>query len=291
MQANALYVERYNSRVTHAYQPQGFLLSGMFQPEAKFEGTKAYWPRYGAIEATDIVRHQDHAIANPDSDQIPADLKSWGVYLQNSDFDGERMSVNEEDAAVAAAAKAMGRRADKNALDVMKAVTFTAGDNFLDASAAQLKATDAMLLLSNWMGKNDITPDGMIFGAITMKAHQCLMGDSAYSNSQWVGGDLPFKQMGRTQGRSWNFVNWIIVPDTYLNDAATPAITDLLLWHKPAVGATSQMMGDVKSEWERLTRKQSWGIMHKASGANIAILPKGVAKLRMKADIVTIAKS
>lgn len=290
MQANALFVERYNSRVTHHYQPQGFLLSGMFQPESKFKGTKAYWPRYGSMEATDIVRHQDHAIANPDMDQVNADLKSWGVYVQNSDFDGERMEANEEDAAVQAAAKAMGRRADKNALDVMKAATFTAGENYLDSSAAQVKAADVQLLLANWFGKYDITPDGQVFGAISMKAHQCLMGDSSYANSQWVGGDLPFKQMGRAQGRTWNFVNWIIVPDSYL-DAPSASTADMLLWHKPAVGATSQMQGDVTTEWERLVRKGAWGVMHKASGANILILPKGVAKLRIKTDITTIAKS
>lgn len=285
MQANALFVERYNSRVTHHYQPQGFLLSGTMQPESKFVGTKAYWPRYGSVDATDIVRHQDMPLANPDADQVNADLKSWGVLLENSDFDGERMAANEEEAAVMAAAKAMGRRADKNALDVMKAVTFTAGVNSFDASAAQLAAKDMQTLLANWFGTNEIEPDGQIYGLLTMKAHQCLMRDQTYANSQWVGDDLPFKKFGRTVGRFWNFVNWIIVPDSYLTGTTTK---DLLIYHKPAVGATSQMQGDVKTEWGRIVRRQAWEVAHKASGANIVILPKGVARVIMKNDIASI---
>lgn len=287
MQANALYVEHYNKRVTHHYQPQGFLLSGTMQPESKFVGTKAYWPRYGTMEATDIVRHQDHPIANPDADQVSADLKSWGVYVENSDFDGERMAANEEDAAVAAATMAMGRRADKNALDVIKAAAFTAGVNSLDASAAQLKPSDIQTLIGNWFGANEIPADGQVFGLLTMKAHQCLMVDESYSDSTWIGADLPFKQMGRTTGRYWNFVNWIIVPDSYLTGTTTK---ELLLWHKPCVGGTSQTQGDVKTEWDRLTRKKSWGIMHDTSGANVLILPKGVARVIMKNDITAIVK-
>jgi Phage capsid protein len=287
MQANALFVERYNSRVTHHYQPQGFLLSGTMQPESKFVGTKAYWPRYGTVEAADIVRHQDHALSNPDTDQISTDLKSWGVLLENSDFDGERMEVNEEDAAVQAAAAGMGRRADKNALDVIKAGAFTAGVNYYDASAAQLKPTDIQTVISNWFDTNDIPTDGQVFGLITMKAHQCLMVDETYSKSTWIGDDLPFKKMGRTTGRYWNFVNWIIVPASYLDGTTTK---DLLLWHKPAVGGTSQVQGDIKTEWGRIVRRQSWEVMHKTSGANILILPKGVAKVRMKNDITVIVK-
>jgi hypothetical protein len=287
MQANALFVEHYNSRVTHHYQPQGFLLSGTMQPESKFVGTKAYWPRYGDMEATDIVRHQDHPIANPDADQVSTDLKSWGVYVENSDFDGERMAANEEDAAVAAAAKAMGRRADKNALAIIKAATFTPGVNYRDASAAQLKPTDIQTLLGDWFASLETAPDGQFFGLLTMKAHQCLMVDESYSDSTWVGPDLPFKQMGRTTGRQWNFINWIIVPDSYLDGTTTK---DLLIWHRPAVGGTSQTQGDVKTEWERMVRKKAWGIMHDTSGANILILPKGVAKVRMKNDITAIVK-
>jgi hypothetical protein len=286
LQANALYVERYNSRVTHHYQPQGFLLAGTMQVESKFQGTKAYWPRYGTVDATDLVRHQDQALANPDADQVSTDLKSWSVFMENSDFDGERMAANEEDAAVQAASAAMGRRADKNALDVIKAATFTAGVNSFDASAAQLTAANMMTTIANWMDTNDIPADGQIYGLLTMKAHQCLMRDASYANSQWVGGDLPFKQMGRTMGRTWNFVNWIIVPASYLTGTTTK---DLLLWHKPAVGGTSQSMGDVKTEWSRNNKRQCWEITHKTSGANILILPKGVARCIMKNDITAIA--
>lgn len=286
MQANALAVERYNSRVTHHYQPQGFLLSGTMQPESKFVGTKAYWPRYGTVEAEDIVRHQDMRTANPDADQLSADLKSWGVLLENSDFDGERMEVNEEEAAAKAAAAAMGRRSDKNALDVIKAATFTNNVNSFDASAAMLKPTDVGNFLANWMDINDIPADGQIYGLLTMKAHQSLMVDESYSEAGWIGDDLPFKKMGRTTGRHWNFVNWIIVPPSYLTGTATK---DLLFWHKPAVGATSQVQGDIKTEWGRIVRRQAWEVVHKTSGANILILPKGVGRIIMN-NTVAITK-
>lgn len=287
-QVNAWFVERYNSRVTHPYQPQGFLLQGMMLPEGRLDGTTAYWPKYGRTTANQKVRGVDAPLANPNASQISSTLKTWEHLARVEDFDGTRMTASEESALVTAATMALGRIVDAEAMTLMYASAPTSGAGFLDTSAAQVKATDVALLLAQWMGPNDIPPDGEIFGGISMLCHQALMGDSAYANSQWVGADLPFKQMGRTNGRSWNFVNWVILPDSYFSIPSANKM-DMLIWHRPSVGWVNNKK--ITTEWGRDIDTGSWKVRHESEGCGIVLRTEGLARLRIKTDLTAIAKS
>lgn len=288
MQADALFVERYNSRVTHPYQPQGFLLQGMFMPEARLDGKKAWWPKYGRTTANLKQRGVNAPLANPDSSQVSADLLTWEHLGVVHDFDGVRMAASEESALVESATMALGRIVDATGMTLLNSATFTAGVNYLDSSAAQVKAADLQLLIAQWMGTNDIPADGQIYGGISMLCHQALMGDKSYANSQWVGADLPFKQMGRTMGRTWNFVNWVILPDSYFAVNAANTM-DMVLWHRPSVGWVNNKK--ISTEWQRDIDLGAWKVRHESEGCGVLLRGEGVARLRIKTNLSTIAST
>jgi hypothetical protein len=260
----------------------------MFMPQADIQGKKAWWPKYGRSTAGLKNRGVKGEIANPDSTQISADLKTWEFLGMVHDFDGVRMKAAEQAALVESATMALGRAVDVEGMSLLNSITFNAGQNYLDTSAAQVKATDVALLLGQWMGFNDIPPDGQIFGGISMLTHQALMGDSAYANSQWVGGDLPFKQMGRTMGRSWNFVNWVVLPDSYFPSAVANTI-DCFIWHRPSVGWVNNKK--LTTEWMRDIDYGAWKVRHESEGCGIVLRNEGIAKLRVKTNLATITKS
>lgn len=289
MQVDAWFQERYKEKVTHPYQPQGFLLQGMFEPQGRLEGKKAYWPKYDKMNNAGVkVRGVPAPRGNPAASLLNADLVTWESVNEVYDFDGVRMAPNEESALISAATMDLGRKVDAAIMSVLNTAAPTAGTGFIDTSAAQVKATDIALLLGQWMGTNDVPADGMIYGGISMLCHQALMGDSAYSNSQWVGGDLPFKQMGRTQGRTWNFVNWVILPDSYFNVPSANKM-DMFIWHRPSFGWSNNKT--ISTEWARDIDKACWVVRHESEGCGVALRNEGVARLRIKTDLTSITKS
>lgn len=292
MNADALFVEQYNSMITHAFQPQGFLLQGMFEPQSKIVGKKAHWPTYGRATARVKNRGVAAELDNPASGDLTADLATWEHLGIVYDFDGTRMAANEMQALTGASSKAMGRIVDLAGIAILGAAAPTAGVGFVDGSAnaspaGQLTAAQVQLMLGAWMDTYNIPADGEIFGAITMTAHQQLMADSSYANSQWVGPDLPFKSRGLTQGRTWNFVNWFIIPAEYLPSNAANTL-DCFTWHKPSVGWTTNKQID--SKWAYDIDLGGWKVRTESEGTGLALRSNAVARIRVKTNLASLTK-
>lgn len=285
--ADNLFVEQYNSMVTHAFQPQGFILQGMFTPQGKIVGKKAYWPTFGRAKANEVTRFVELALDNPAASQVSADLRTWGHLGGVADFDGERMEANEMQALTKAAAMGLGREIDLACIALLEAQAPTSGTGFINAGAAQLTSAQIQLGLAAWVDTNNIPTDGQLYAGISMNAHQQLMSDSSYSNSEWVGPDLPFKTNGVAQGRTWNFVNWVILPAEYLPRPSASTM-DCYIWHKPSIGWT--MNKQATSEWGRDIKLGAWLVRHEAAGCGIALRPNAVMRLRIKTDLTTLTK-
>lgn len=286
VQADAVYVEQYNSRLNMAYQPQGFLLQGMLMPEARIEGTKAYWPRMGRRTATLKARGVPATPDNPDFDQVSADLKTWEAFTYVHTYDLARTNVNEREAQVQAGAMALGRAIDGEVIDLMDAAAPTSGTGYFDASGGQLTSAQVMILLAKWRGTNNIPADGQVFAGITHLAHAQLMADKTYSNADYIGPDLPFK--ASTAGRTWNFVNWVIMPDEYFPVPSANKM-DLFVWHRPNVGWCNDRSARAIVDWDNTVG--AWSIRQEADGAGIVIRSEAVARLRIKTDVTSLTIS
>ena len=232
-------------------------------------------------------------VDNPSAGDLTADLLTWEHLGEVYDFDGTRMAANEMQALTQAAGKAMGRIVDLAGITILNGVAPSSSTGYIDGNAnvtpaGQLTAGVLQLGLGTWMDTNNIPADGEIFGGISMTAHQQLMSDSSYANSQWVGPDLPFKLKGLTQGRTWNFVNWVILPAEYLpvNAANTH---DCFIWHKPSVGWTTNKQID--SKWQYDIDFGSWKVRTESEGCGLALRgAAAVARLRVKTNLSALTK-
>jgi hypothetical protein len=290
--ADALFVEQYNSMVTHAFQPQGFIMQGMFQPQTKIVGRKAYFPTFGRATARLKNRGVKAELDNPAADQRQTDLLTWEHLAAVYDFDGTRMAANEMTELTKAAGMGMGRVVDLAGIAILAANAPTSGTGYVDGNAnatpaGQLTAGLLQIGLGAWIDQNNIPVDGQLYGGISMSAHQQLMADSSYANSQWVGPDLPFKSNGITQGRTWNFVNWVILPAEYLpvNAANTQ---DCFVWHKGSIGWTTNKK--LTSEWQRDIDLGAWKVRHESEGCGLALRSNAVMRIRVKTNLTGLTK-
>lgn len=287
IQADSHYVEQYKSRVTHIYQNKGFLLKGMLMPEGRLEGKKAYWPVHGSTVARKKQRHVAAQEGNITKSFVSADLQTWETFDFIGKFDMSRQTVNEKEALYAAGAMALGRGVDQEVMDMFNTKAPLAGNSFLDTSAAALTLSDMMLIIARFMGTAKIPADGQIFCGLSALAWQLMSGFKQFTSSDYIGPDLPFKQ--RTQARTWNFVNWVLLPDDYFPvPAANKA--DLFMWHKPAVGWCDNVgEGNLDSYFVWDNTVGEWTLRQEAEGAAVTLLPEGLARIRIKTDVTAIA--
>ncbi|MFN6339132.1 MAG: phage capsid protein [Cyanobacteriota bacterium] len=286
IQADAHYVQQYNSRVTHIYQNKGFLLKGMFMPENKIEGSTAYWPIHGSTVARKKQRHIRASEGNIAKSMRSATLQTWETFDYVGQFDMVRQTVNEKESLQQAGAMALGRAVDQELMDLLNANAPTAGNSFLDTGAAALGIDQVMLLIARFMGNAKIPADGQIYGALNALAWQLLSGFKQFSSSDYVGPDLPFRQ--RTQAKTWNFVNWVLLPDDYFPVPAANR-ADLFLWHKPAAGWCDNVGENLRSTFDWDNAYGEWSLRQEAEGAAVCLLPEGLARLRIKTDVSAIA--
>lgn len=290
--ADALFVEQYNDMVTHAFQPQGSLLQGMFLPQSKIVGKKCHWPTFGRATARLKNRGVKAELDNPNAGDLTADLLTWENLGIVYDFDGTRMQANEMQALTKAQAMAMGRIVDLAGINILATQAPTSGTGFVDGSAnaspaGQLTAGTLQLGIGAWIDANNIPIDGQLYGGITMTAHQQLMADSSYANSQWVGPDLPFKTNGITQGRTWNFVNWVILPAEYLPVNVANTI-DCFVWHRNSIGWS--MNKHISSEWQRDIDLGAWKVRTESEGCGLALRNNAVMRVRVKTNLTGLTK-
>lgn len=281
------YVEQYRSRVTHIYQNEGFLLKGMLMPEGRIEGKKAYWPIHGSTIARKKQRHVRATEGNIAKTMANADLQTWETFDYVGKFDMSRQTVNEKEALQQAGAMALGRAVDQEIMDMFNQQAPTAGSSFMDTGAAPLSLSDMMLFIARFMGAAKIPADGQIYCGLNALAWQLLSGFKQFSSSEYVGPDLPFKS--RTQARTWNFVNWVMLPDDYFPVPAANR-ADLFMWHKPAVGWCDNVGEgglDAYFDWEN--EMGEWSLRQEAEGAAVTLLPQGLGRIRIKTDVLSIA--
>jgi hypothetical protein len=287
IQADNHYVQQYRSEVTHVYQAKGFLLKGMLQPQGRFEGTKAFWPVHGSTQARKKQRHIKATEGNIAKSQVSADLSTWETYDYVGQFDMVRQKVNEREALVEAGAMALGRAVDLEIMSILNTNAATSGStNFLDTGAAALSISDVMLFIARFMDGNVIPADGQMFMGVNALAWQLLNGFKQFSSSDYVGPDLPFKS--RTQARTWNFVNFVLLPNSYFPVPAANR-ADLFLWHKPSLGWADNIgEGNLRTIFDWENDMGEWSLRQEAEGAGVVLQTAGLARLRIKTDVTSI---
>ncbi len=272
--------ERWDSRVFHVYQAQGFTLRGTVLPPVDIDAKKFYWLKSGTGEATEYTVGDEVQDSNLDVTRIEVQAKEWDFGGRIYDWNRSRISYREEDQLVQNAAMALGRQADRVIYDKFKATDFNALGQVVGDFVSAWDPAKALQACDKLQSK-DVPWDGNVFCGLPSKAWNQMLTYQVFSNSQWTGPDLPFTKV--TDRRSWNGVHWFMLPNHLRK---LPNATDLTfyMWHQTSTGCGNNEGGNIRTEWERETKKKAWWYQSTIDGACEILQTSGIVECRMKAD-------
>jgi hypothetical protein len=272
--APSWFVEQYRDRVTHVYQSKGYLLKGMVMPEGTLEGTRAYWPVMATGTARKKVRGNTAVPMNAGKSRVSADLETFEAFDEVHTYDLSRLGPNEKQAIQESGAMALGRSVDGEIITKMNASAATSGANYIANTSTAFGLVEAMSMVQALQAK-EVPMDGNIWCGLHSKLWNHLMSWKQFSSADYVGADLPFK--ASRPGKTWNNVNWFLIPDTYLPVPTTNQI-DVFMWHKSALGWANN--ADLKTMMQWDNRAGCWTIRMEAEGAAVCIQPDGIVRGR-----------
>jgi hypothetical protein len=274
------YREQWDKQTIIKFQNRGYVLKGTTAAPLKIEGTKFKFLRTDLMEAQQFTKGDTVVGLNPDDDTVEMESTEWDAAFHLYDWDVTRLPVAEVDARQQQAANAIGRRADRIIYDAIMAATIDGSQVF----GAYTDPFDPYTFLSGLekLADNDVdTADGGIFAPIPSKAFYQLKTYKIWSNSQWIGGDLPLKKM--VQHQAFDVANAFVLP-AHLRKAYTANTTEVRfrIWHKSAIGAGHNQ--GLRTEWEREAKKKRWFVNHTIDGCAVAVQPAGIIEYRFKLD-------
>lgn len=277
--ADQHYVEQHNSRTTHLFQAEGFLMKGLVAPAERIEGTKAYWMKHGKGSARKKTRGQPAVPMNPDKSRVSADLATWEAFDEVYTYDLSRQNVNEKENTARAGAMALGRGVDQEIIGVLNTAAPTTGSRFVDMTGVDLNP--ANLMQANVGLKNGAVPwrKGELFGLLPPLQFSQMLMYKQFSSRDYQGEILPFVNM--TGYAVFDNVTWIMMPELAEYAISNAANTyDVFIWHRDAMGWANNE--DLKTIWDWDNRSGCWTIRMETEGAAVCVLPEGLARIRVK---------
>jgi hypothetical protein len=269
------YVTQFADRVTHVYQPKGFLLNGLYQRPIDVNGSQVVWPVTGRIEA---VQHQRGSKA-PDSNAANTNVTAVMADYQAADWiykvDIAKIKYDEMSVAAERVGRAAGRKRDMLLINELNA----SGAAILDASGAAFTLIHALTAIKT-LGDNDIDWDeGDVVCGLPPLWWQQFISYKQVNSSDWVGSDgLPYKTGQRF--KRWNRVFWFEIPKSYCPIPSANNF-DAFMWSKSAIGFGDQG-DDTKVSYENLYS----GWLHNRLFSAVAktIQPAGIIRLRASSN-------
>lgn len=253
--AEAWYVEQWIDGTVHKFQSQGFMLRGTTMPPARMVGSKAHWFVASPGEAQQHTTGDDVKVMGALRETVTGDIVSFDA----ADFafvqDINKTTANERDAINDTIAWAMGRKNDNVHIDAWKGITFPAGQivgDYLAPMSLALALEAISIIQKNMKGWF-----GRVYCALPSNAWNQMMTFDQFTNSQWIGPDLPLTKM--TSAKFWNGVNWFLFPDDQLPLAAVDD-RDIFMWHEASTGyaANDGDENDVNGSVDWVPTKRGW---------------------------------
>lgn len=262
------FIKQYDQDAKEAYQRQGSLLRGSVRTKTAVNAQDLTFQTIGTGAAQSKARHGRVPTMNVSHASATATLTDYyaGEYCDKLDL--EKLNIDERQVLINAGAYALGRQTD--AL-IITALTTSSNSTTLTATT-RFTFRNALLDAIGAIGARDVPMDNDIYGVISWKMWEWLMTNPEFTNSQYVGTQLPY--VGNPNVKNWLGVNWI--RHSGLTGAATSTCTGFL-YHKTAIGHAigQEIMTDITWQGERA----AWFIDVMMSMGAVAIDTRGVQKI------------
>lgn len=278
-EAPTWYTEQYKAGVLFKYQSEGHVLRGTYMPPAEISGKTMYFPIAGKGDAVEMKVGADLVPMNAGRSRVSVTTKAYQAAEYINAVDLGRMSANENAVAQKQCSDALGRRHDKIIIGSIHAGTSTYG-TVQGSSVAAWDLSKALSAITAHF-KKDIPEDGKSFCGIPQLAFSQMMTYTAFSNSQWVGGDLPFA--AKRRAKYWAGVNWFPLPEDLFTALTASTVTSFYIWHYAAIGSgyNGQSLNS-KITWEN--PKTAWLSNNWMDMGATVLLPEGITECVYKND-------
>lgn len=250
-----LFQEQWDPRVTHAFQQKGWLLRGMTMGPYKIVGKKLHFAIMGKGEAQDYTVGDTVKKMGVMKGQLEIDSREFDAADDIFEDDLDKMAANAKDALVDTAAMALGRKYDLITFDELRAKDFSGLGQTVGAFSTGFGPSEALKARRAIYQMDAPVEDGQVFCGVPPIVMDNLMSYEVFSNSQWVGGAMPFAQAGM-RAKTWQNVHYFELPP-YLQTVANATEGKFYMWHKSAIG-TGHIGDELKTAWEYILNKKKW---------------------------------
>jgi len=284
-EAPTWYTEQYKSNVLFKYQSEGHVLRGTYMPPAEISGKTMYFPIAGKGKATKMKTGANLTPMNAGRERKSVTAEAYQAAEYIFAVDLARMSANENAVAQKQCSDALGRQHDEIIVGAVHAGVGTYGTVYGSTTAAWDLAKALAAVTGHF--KKDIPEDGKSFCPMPQLAFSQMMTYDAFSNSQWVGGDLPFA--AKRRAKFWAGVNWFPLPEDLFTPLTASTVTSFYIHHYSAIGSGYNGASlNSKITWENPVTawlSNNWMDM----GAAV-LLPEGITECTYKNDsAITLA--
>lgn len=263
--ADISFVTQFQGEVHEAYQRQGSLLRSTVRTQTQVVGEKVTFQKVGKGSASQKTRHGKVPVMNINHEPVECPLADYFAGDWVDKFDELKMKHNEREVTANAGAWALGRKTDELIIASLDSAT-TYQDSWNLSATALANLTDVVTTL----GDRDLPMmPGSLFGVVSWQLWNKLLNIDAFNKSDYVGNDLPLKQM-MGEARMWMGVVWF--PHSGLTKASN--VRKNFVYHKSAIGHA--IGADVQSDVTWHGDYHSWFVNHAMSQGSCLIDTEGV---------------
>lgn len=277
------FVTQFNRDLHLIYRQMSSKLRGLVRTDGQVVGSSVNFYKLGTVSATAKARNGEIPTQNPEHSKVTATMLDRYISLYVDQLDLTKLEVDLRNGYLQAGASAFGIETDQQIIDAMKdGATVTLGD--YGSSDADNWTRNFALRAVAELDKRFVPDDGKRFGLITAQGWSHLMAIDQFVRSDYVGPDLPFKQMG-VEARTWLGIHWI--KHQYLPGAGT-ATAKHYVFHASAVG--HGINADISSQWQWKNERWAWNMAGAMSMGATTIDANGIVECRVD-DTASLATS
>ena len=279
-----LYVTKYESMVTHVFQPKGFFLNGLHRPPVKVEGNTVKFPIIGRGEAQPLQRGSRVVGMNASRSFVNATVADYQAADWAWETDIEKINWDEMAVIAETCGMAIGRKKDLlivNELNAGATTIVDASNGYGNSSANSPFTLPLALAAQVALANNNVfATEGETYCILPPLAWTQMMTYAQFSNAFYVGFDgQPWKEAhGPAKFKMWNGVMWSMMPLEYF-PVPQAGFVDCFMWHKTALGFANNYEVRTTVTYENLYT----GWLHNSRFAAVAktLLPQGLIRIRI----------
>lgn len=266
------FITKFNTDVHLAYQQTESKLRGTVRTDADVTATKVRFQKLGTLTAGSKTRTGEIPASNPAHSYVDVTMSDYYTLDWVDKLDLTKLNIDIRGNYVKLHAAAFARQTDDLIIAAMNSgytVSYNGGADY----TYNLDRNNVLAWIEV-LDKAYVPDDMQRYALITPRGWNWLLCLKEFSNSQYVGPDLPFAR--HMEVRTWNGVHWI--KSNRLPGAGTTSAV-YFLWHLRAVG--HGINSEVSITWDWENDRKAWSAAGDMSMGSAVIDPIGLVAYRV----------